>query len=455
MTDRKPEFKEPAAILLVEDDEGLRRQMEWALAPRPTLSCGSRAEAMRRFRAAENCPIAVIDLGLPPDPDGAGEGLALLGEILGTAPRTKVIVVSGNAERANAVKTVGMGAFDFLAKPVDVDMLTLIVSRAERMHALEEENSLLKEYTKSSTPGLICRSPQMAEVQRMIERLGPRDVSVLIQGESGTGKEVVAKLLHQNSPRVHERFIAINCASIPENLLESELFGYERGAFTGAFKQTQGKFELAHNGTLFLDEIGDMPMALQAKLLRFLQSRELERIGGRDSIRINVRVLSATHQPLERLVAEQRFREDLYYRLNEVCIRLPPLSQRQGDQTVLAQHFLNLSNRAHGRAIRGFSPDALAAIAAHPWPGNVRELENRIKRAVVMADGAMITAADLDLPGDKPPIRSLNLKAETGKLERMLLQEALAISRGNISQAAKLMGVSRPYVYNLKRQVEN
>jgi two-component system NtrC family response regulator len=407
---------------------------------------------MRRLRAAGNCTIAVVDLGLPPDRDGASEGLALLSEILAVLPRAKVIVVSGNDDRANAVKAAGIGAFDFISKPVDVDLLAHVLNRAERMHALEEENFLLREYAKSSMPGLICHSPQMTEVQRMIERVGPRDVSVLIQGESGTGKEVVARLLHQHSARRSEPFIAINCASIPDNLLESELFGHERGAFTGAFKQTQGKFELANNGTLFLDEIGDMPLLLQAKLLRFLQSRELERVGGRDTIHINVRVLSATNQPLERLVAEQRFREDLYYRLNEMSIRLPPLNKREGDLNILAHHFLHLSNKAHGRAIRNFSPEALAAMSAYSWPGNVRELENRIKRAVVMADGAMITVEDLDLPGARGPARCLNLKAETGKLERMLLQEALTISGGNISQAAKLMGVSRPYVYNLKRQ---
>jgi two-component system NtrC family response regulator len=439
-------------VLLVEDDPGLRTQMIWALAPRNVIACASRVQATRQFREVDKCHIAILDLGLPPDRDGASEGLATLSDILAIAPRTKVIVVSGNGNRENAVKAASMGAFDFISKPVDIDVLSLIIDRAVRMHALEEENTLLREYTKSSSPGLICQSSQMAEVQRMIERLGPRDVSVLIQGESGTGKEVVARLLHENSPRRNEKFVAINCASIPEQLLESELFGYERGAFTGAFKQTQGKFETAHNGTLFLDEIGDMPLSLQSKLLRFLQSRELERVGGRDTIKINVRVLSATNQPLEQLVAEQRFREDLYYRLNEVCIRLPALHERGHDAAILAHHFLNLSNRANGRNIRGFSQDALAAIAAHSWPGNVRELENRVKRAVVMADGVLITTADLDLAGNRPPARTLNLKAEIGKLEQTLLQEALAVSRGNVSQAARLMGVSRPYIYNLKRQ---
>lgn len=292
----------------------------------------------------------------------------------------------------------------------------------------------------------------MAEVQRMIERVGPRHVSVLIQGESGTGKEVVARLLHEQSPSRSGRFVAINCASIPEHLLESELFGHEKGAFTGAAKQTLGKFELANNGTLFLDEIGDMPLALQAKLLRFLQNREIERVGGRTTINVNVRVLSATNKPLEELVQARQFREDLYYRLNEVSIRLPPLRERERDATALAYHFLNINNRVNGRSIRGFSQDALAAIASYTWPGNVRELENRLKRAVVMAEGTLITAADLDLASQKAEYRNLNLKLETGKLEQVLLQEALAAAGGNISQAAKLMGVSRPYVYNLKRQ---
>jgi two-component system NtrC family response regulator len=445
---------ENQTVLLVEDDPGLRSQMQWALAPRQVLACGSREEGLRHFRAAKDCHIAVLDLGLPPDYDGASEGLAALSDILEASPRSKVIVLSGNNDRANAVKAAGMGAFDFISKPVDIDVLTLIIDRAARMHALEEENALLREFAKTASPSLVCGSRRMAEVQRMIERVGPRHVSILIQGESGTGKEVVARLLHEHSPRRSEKFVAINCASIPEHLLESELFGHEKGAFTGAAKQTLGKFELAHNGTLFLDEIGDMPLALQAKLLRFLQNREIERVGGRTTISINVRILSATNKPLEDLVQARLFREDLYYRLNEVSIRLPPLRERERDATALAHHFLNINNRVNGRNIRGFSQDALAAIAAHAWPGNVRELENRLKRAVVMAEGTLITATDLDLAPQLSELhRNLNLKSETEKLEQMLLQEALAAAGGNISQAAKLMGVSRPYVYNLKRQV--
>jgi two-component system NtrC family response regulator len=438
-------------VLLVEDDPGLRRQMQWALDPYTAIPCGSRAEAVRQFKAAENCKIVILDLGLPPDPDGASEGLKALDEILALSPRTKVIIVSGNADHANAVKAVGMGAFDFVGKPVDIDVLKLIIERAGRMHALEEENRFLREYTNLALPGMISGSPQMAKIQRLIERVGPSDVSVLVLGESGTGKEVVARALHDSSPRRAEKFVAINCASIPENLLESELFGYERGAFTGAVKQTLGKFELANNGTLFLDEIGDMPLALQAKLLRFLQSRQFERVGGRATISVNVRMLSATNKPLEKLVAENAFREDLYYRLNEVRIELPPLRDRESDALILAHHFLNISTRANGRNVRGFSEEALGVIRNHRWPGNVRELENRIKRAVVMADGPVITAADLDLGEVKVEARSLNLKLESEKLERMLLQEALVIARGNISHAAKLMGVSRTHLYYLKR----
>jgi two-component system NtrC family response regulator len=438
-------------VLLVEDDPGLQRQMQWALHPYAAIPCGSRSEAVRQFELTDNCRIVILDLGLPPDPDGASEGLRALDEILRIAPRTKVIVVSGNVDRSNAVRAVSKGAFDFITKPIDIDILKLIIERAARMYTLEDENRFLRESANLALPGLVFASTAMLEVQRVLERVGPAEVSVLVMGESGTGKEVVARALHDCSSRRHEKFVAINCASIPENLLESELFGHERGAFTGAFKQTLGKFELADNGTIFLDEIGDMPLSLQAKLLRFLQSRQFERVGGRVSISVSVRLISATNKPLEKLVAEGSFREDLYYRLNEVCLKLPALRDREGDAVVLAHHFLHMSNLANSRNIRGFSEDALAAIATYPWPGNVRELENRVKRAVVMTDGPVITASDLDMRSDAARPRKLNLKGEIEKLERSLLQEALAVSGGNVSQAAKLMGISRPHLYNLKR----
>ncbi|HVP86289.1 MAG TPA: PEP-CTERM-box response regulator transcription factor [Rhizomicrobium sp.] len=438
-------------ILLVEDDPGLQRQMKWALAPHTATVAGTRAEALKQFKSNGGFDIILLDLGLPPDQDGASEGLKTLEEILAASPTTKVIVVSGNADRANAVKAVGKGAFDFIQKPIDIDVLKLVVDRAARMHTLEEENRSLRETANLSLPGLIYGSPQMSKVKRMIERLGPAEVSVLITGESGTGKEVVARGLHDVSNRRSGKFIAINCASIPENLLESELFGHERGAFTGAVKQTPGKFEIADNGTLFLDEIGDMPMPLQAKLLRFLQERQFERIGGRTTISVNVRVISATNKHLENYVAESKFREDLYYRLNEVRIELPPLRERESDAVILAHHFFNIYNRTNRRNLRGLSDDAVAAIGAYHWPGNVRELENRLKRAVVMSEGPMVTAADLDLAQAEIEPRSLNLKLETEKLERALLNEALAVSQGNISKAAKLLGISRPHLYNLKR----
>ena len=449
-TAARTESEEAERLLLVEDDPGLQRQMRWALAPYETVAAGNRGDAMKHFKSGA-FKIVILDLGLPPDENGATEGLKTLEEILSIAPQTKVIIASGHTDRTSAVKAVGKGAFDFFGKPVDIDVLKLIIERAGRMYALEEENKTLRETPNTGLPGFVFGSAKMAQIRRMIERVGPADVSVLIGGETGTGKEVVARALHECSPRRAAKFVAINCASIPENLLESELFGHERGAFTGAIKQTPGKFEIANNGTLFLDEIGDMPMALQAKVLRFLQDRQFERVGGRTPISVNVRLLSATNRPLEKLIAEGQFREDLYYRLNEIRIDLPPLRERENDAVILAHHFLNIFSRANYREFRGLSDDALSAISDYDWPGNVRELENRMKRAVVMAEGKLITAADLDLAAPTNESKSLDLRLETEKLERSLVQEALAISQGNISKAAKLMGISRPYLYNLMK----
>jgi two-component system NtrC family response regulator len=289
----------------------------------------------------------------------------------------------------------------------------------------------------------------MSQIAQVLNRVGPMDVSVLLIGETGTGKEVLARALHQLSPRNSKPFVAINCASIPENLLESELFGHEKGAFTGAVKRTHGKFEMADNGTLFLDEIGDMPLPLQAKLLRFLQERRLERVGGRESITVNVRLVTATNQKLEKLIADGRFREDLYYRINDVRIDLPALRERDGDPVLLAQYFLNGFNKAYSKHIAGYTEDALAALSSHAWPGNVRELENRVKRAVIMAENKRITAQDLDLGDIKVGERDLNLRKEVARVEKRLAAEALALSDGNISKAAKLLGVSRPHFYSL------
>jgi len=444
-----PAQQEERRILLVEDDVGLQKQMRWALSPYVVEVAGNRGEALDKISSAKPYNAVVLDLGLPPDENSASEGLKTLDEILNLAPRTKVIVASGNVERANAVRAIAKGAFDFIAKPLDSEVLKIIIDRAVRMHALEEENKQLREQSARATDGLVFGSEKMAQIAQLLNRVGPMDVSVLLIGETGTGKEVLAKALHRLSPRTTQPFIAINCASIPENLLESELFGHEKGAFTGAVKRTHGKFELADNGTLFLDEIGDMPLPLQAKLLRFLQERRLERVGGRESITVNVRLITATNQKLEKLIAEGRFREDLYYRINDVRIDLPTLRERDGDPVLLAQYFLNGFNKSYSKHISGFTEDALAALSVHPWPGNVRELENRVKRAVIMAENKRITAQDLDLGDIKIGDRDLNLRKEVAKVEKRLAAEALALSDGNISKAAKLLGVSRPHFYSL------
>ena len=436
-------------LLLVEDDVGLQKQMRWALSPHSVDVAGSRAEATAKISASKPYHVVVLDLGLPPDENSASEGLKALDEILNLSPQTKVIVASGNVERANAVRAVAQGAFDFVAKPVDSDILKIIIDRAIRMHDLEEENKQLREQSSRATDGLVFGSEKMFQIAQVLDRVGPMDVSVLLIGETGTGKEVLARALHRLSPRGSQAFIAINCASIPENLLESELFGHEKGAFTGAVKRTHGKFEMADNGTLFLDEIGDMPLPLQAKLLRFLQERRLERVGGRESITVNVRLVTATNQKLEKLIAEGRFREDLYYRINDVRLDLPALRERDGDPVLLAQYFLNGFNKTYSKHITGFTEDALAALSSHAWPGNVRELENRVKRAVIMAENKRITAQDLDLGDIKLGDRDLNLRKEVARVEKRLAAEALALSDGNISKAAKLLGVSRPHFYSL------
>jgi two-component system NtrC family response regulator len=446
-----PDEETPQRLLLVEDDPGLQRQMRWALAPLAVTIAGTRAEAIRHFTAGKPFPVVILDLGLPPDENGATEGLRTLKEILLMAPQTKIIVASGNVDRANAVKAVAAGAFDFFGKPVDIEIVKLIIDRALRMHALEDENQALRQQASTGMIGLVSASPQILKIERIIERVAPTDVSILLLGESGSGKEVLARAVHHASNRRAGKFIAINCASIPENLLESELFGHERGAFTGAIKQTIGKFEQADGGTLFLDEIGDMPMSLQAKVLRFLQERRFERVGGRASISVDVRIVSATNRPLAKLIIDGLFREDLYYRLDEVRIDIPPLRERHGDPIVLGHHFLNIFNRAYGRNVQGFAEDATAALSAHNWPGNVRELENRMKRAVVMSEGKLIGAADLDLAQVETSERSYDLRTVTGRLEKSLLQEVLAVTGGNISKSAKLLGVSRPQLYHLRR----
>jgi two-component system NtrC family response regulator len=436
-------------LLIIEDDPGLQKQLRWSLDAYDVVVAGDREAALAQVRRHEPA-VATMDLGLPPDPDGSTEGLATLQQILALAPDTRVIVLTGNQDHANAVKAIGMGAYDFHQKPVDPEVLNLVIQRAYFLHNLQQENRRMQQsQADSPLAGVISRDPGMLKVCRTVEKVAPTSASVMLLGESGTGKEVLARALHQLSPRAKERFMAINCAAIPENLLESELFGYEKGAFTGAAKQTKGKVELAHGGTFFLDEVGDLPMPLQAKLLRFLQERVIERIGGHEEIPVDVRIVCATHQKLKDLCTQGRFREDLYYRLSEIVVTIPPMRQREGDAALLAHHFKNKFCAQEGRAALHFAPDALAAIEAHPWPGNVREMENCIKRAVIMADGSTIVADDLGLPETDAIEEPLNLRQVRDEAEYKALVKALARTDGNIVKASEMLGISRPTMYDL------
>jgi two-component system, NtrC family, response regulator len=443
---------DPKPLLIVDDDTGLLRQLRWAFSDHKVSLAGARQEAID-FVRGETIPVAIVDLGLPPDPDGASEGLATLTEILAVAPATKVIIATGNETRAHALRAIALGAYDFYQKPIDIDVLQLIVSRAEHMFELEAENRRLSEGAAASpVDGIIASSPEMMRVLRSIEKIAPTDVAVLLLGESGTGKELLAQAIHKMSRRARAPFVPINCAAIPETLLESELFGHEKGAFTGAVKQNIGRIESANSGTLFLDEIGDVPLPMQVKLLRFLQDQIVERIGGRKPVQVDVRIVCATNQDLDRMMAEGRFREDLYYRLNELAVRVPPLRERLGDAVVLASFFLRRFATEYARPVRGFASAALTAIKDHPWPGNVRELENRVKRAVVMADEPLLSAADLGLSPPGEEARSLGIRAARARAEREVLQLALAQAGSNLSKAAKLLGISRPTLYDLMQQ---
>ncbi len=441
-------------LLIVEDDPGLQRQLRWAYDGYEVLVASDRTEALALLRA-EAPDVVTLDLGLPPDPDGVTEGFATLDAILSLKPDTKVVVASGHGARESALRAIEHGAWDFYQKPIDIDQLGLIVSRAFHVHALEAENRRLADSAAATTAlgGMITAAPEMLKVTRTIERVAPADVSVMLLGASGTGKELLARGLHEASGRSKGAFIAINCAAIPETLLESELFGHEKGAFTGAVKTTEGKIEQAQGGTLFLDEVGDIPLPLQVKLLRFLQERVIERIGGRKPIAVDTRIVCATHQDVDAMIADGRFRDDLYYRLAEIVVRIPSLAERTGDAGLLARHFLKKYAKAMNSGVTSLAPDARAAIDAWSWPGNVRELENRMKRAVIMAEGKAITAADLDLAGDAE-LEPLNLKAVRETADRAAIRHALARAEGNISNTAKLLGVSRPTLYDLLKSYD-
>ncbi|MEP0390859.1 MAG: PEP-CTERM-box response regulator transcription factor [Erythrobacter sp.] len=451
MADKKP------VLLVIEDDEGLQAQLKWAYEDFEVVIAGDRDSAIAALRS-EMPAVVTLDLGLPPDPDGTTEGFAVLDAIMALKPDTKVIVASGHVARESALQAIERGAYDFYQKPVDIEQLGLIVRRAFNLHKIEGENRRLvanASEDKTVLGRLITGAPEMVKVARTIERVASTNVSVMLLGASGTGKELLAQGLHDASNRCDKPFVAINCAAIPENLLESELFGHEKGAFTGAVKTTEGKIESANGGTLFLDEVGDIPLPLQVKLLRFLQERTIERIGGRKTIEVDTRIVCATHQNLEGMIAEGTFREDLFYRLAEIVVRIPGLAERHGDGILLAKVFLKRFAKEMNPAVTGFAPDALKAIDGHDWPGNVRELENRVKRAVIMADGKLVGAGDLDFEvDDEEDEEVLNLKSAREQSDRRVIRHALARSEGNISSTAKLLGISRPTLYDLLKQYD-
>jgi len=444
--------KDSKKLLVVEDDPGLQSQLKWSLDSYEVLIAGDQEAALKILRRCEPS-VVTLDLGLPPDPGGVREGLALLEQIMALVPTTKVIVITGNDDQENSVKAIGLGAYDFYHKPIDPNTLSLTVERAFRLFELEEQNRQLScNHPLSPLEGVIAASPEMLKVCRTIEKVAPTDVTTLLLGESGTGKEVLAKALHHLSNRKDKRFVAVNCAAIPENLLESELFGYEKGAFTGAAKQTPGKIEYADGGTFFLDEIGDLSMPLQAKLLRFLQERVVERVGGRKPIPVDIRVIGATHQRIGEMIKEGTFREDLYYRLSEIIVQIPPVRDRMGDRIVLAKALLDRFCEQHNQSLKSFAQSAVDAIESYRWPGNVREMENRIKRALIMSESNQITAEDLELEEGEGGGEPFNLKAVRDQAEKTAIRRALSYTNGNISKAAELLGLTRPTLYSLLKK---
>lgn len=443
------------SLLIVEDDLALQKQIKWSLDRFESVTAHDRSSALLQLR---KCLPAVVtmDLGLPPDADSVSEGLKLLEQVMAFDPDIKVIVLTGQNDQANALRAVAMGAYDFFAKPFEPELLNLTVERAFRMFELQRENRRLQALQQpDAMAGLITRDPEMLRICRTIEKVASSNATVMLLGESGTGKEVLARGLHQASPRRAEKFVAINCAAIPENLLESELFGYEKGAFTGAAKMTLGKIEMAHGGTLMLDEIGDLPLSLQAKLLRFLQERVIERVGGRQEIAVDVRIVCATHQDLAALSKDGRFREDLYYRLAEIVVNIPPLRERVGDAALLAHAFVRRFAQEQNRSAMTLTEDAVQAVENHLWPGNIRELENCIRRATIMADGSQIGCDDLGLKSvqnDKTDT-SLDLRVIRDDAEKRAIVAALGRVNGNMVRAADLLGVSRPTLYDLMHRL--
>ncbi|WP_076419439.1 PEP-CTERM-box response regulator transcription factor [Colwellia sp. UCD-KL20] len=436
-------------LLIIDDDKGIQKQLKWSLSDYDVVLAGDRESAIAAVRRFEP-KVVTLDLGLPPDEANASEGLAALQEILTIAPHTKVIVITGNDDRTNALKAIAAGAYDFYQKPIESEVINVIISRAFSVAAIEEENRLMRSVAGSDI-GIIGNSAAIDRLRTMVKRIAPTQITALLLGESGTGKEVTANAVHLASDRKDKPFIAINCASIPETLLESELFGFEKGAFTGAHKTTKGKIECAEGGTLFLDEIGDMPFNLQAKLLRFLQEKQIERLGGRQEISVDVRVVCATNQNLEEMVKEKTFREDLFYRVSEITLNIPPLRDRDEDVLILAQYFLQRYAQEYKSNVKSFSDDGFSAIKSHRWPGNIRELQNKVKSSVIMCTGTQVTAMDLgffDHENSEFEL-SLNLRTVREQAESIAIKKAYSLSEANMSKTAELLGVTRPTLYSL------
>lgn len=435
-------------LLIVDDDLGIQKQLKWSLSNYDVVFAGDRPEAITALRLHEP-KVVLLDLGLPPDADNASEGLKALQQIQTLLPFTKVIVVTGNDDHQVALDAINMGAYDFYQKPIDADVINVIVARAFNLATIEIENREIRELGGIDS-GIIGNSAVMDKLRNIVKRIAPTEITALLLGDSGTGKEVIANAIHQQSNRAKKPFIAINCASIPENLLESELFGFEKGAFTGAHKATKGKIEMAQGGSLFLDEIGDMPFNLQAKLLRFLQERVIERIGGRQEISVDVRVICATNQDLEMMVNDKTFREDLYYRISEIVLPIAPLKDRDLDVLILARYFLLQYAQDYQAKVKGFSDCAISALKNHPWPGNIRELQNKIKSATIMASSAQITADDLGFIADEGKVDlELNLRVVRERAESKAIEQAFALAHGNMSKTAEMLGVTRPTLYGL------
>ncbi|WP_215397336.1 PEP-CTERM-box response regulator transcription factor [Rheinheimera oceanensis] len=433
-------------LLVIEDDIGIQKQLKWSLPDYELVFAQDRASALTQLRRYEP-EVVTLDLGLPPDPANATEGLACLSEILALQPDCKVIVITGSNDNDHALKAVALGAYDYYQKPINIDVLNVILARAFKLSQLETENKALKAAGGTSSD-IIGNSDAIMRACRTVEKIAPTEITTLLLGESGTGKEVFARAIHRQSPRVNKPFVAINCASIPENLLESELFGYEKGAFTGANKTTLGKIECANGGTLLLDEIGDMPLSLQAKMLRFLQERVIERVGGRQEIEVDVRVICATHRNLAEMVATQSFREDLYYRVSEITLAIPPLRQRGHDIIVIAKALLTKFNAEFNSHVQGFSDCAMQAMLQHPWPGNIRELQNKLKSAVILADAKLITADDLGL-SSKEMVKTSTLRKVREQAETQAIRQAYTLANGNLSKTSDLLGITRPTLYAL------